>query len=1060
VAVPAAVADRVSKLSVNIQNAKKIHVVYDDITEDLGLAGVFTMRFLDNAMERDFQKQFVERRLSIARPASLSFSFFALLVVVMNCFPPYDSVVWFRRSGSIVAASGFAAMYVILRTVSARIASLIYDPFMLTLLSLVVFIASMTADRTAKHFEYDSETWSVVALQEANSSLFIGLVLALTALVARPRLSWMIVYYLTCIAIATACPLHYGSVEYDLMAQATQYQYDEDGNLTPLWSHTVTVLLRNGYLVVIAIVAYIVVYHNERRERVTFATLYLISLRKKAEQVRAEKREFRARALERRAEFSRPSNVSSCGSSPRNSFGVVPQSQEARASLGVLNAAARSGSREPDDLSPNSTRETFSEPLAPVPALQFAVGVEVDDKQFFPELAAHISQSKSKANLRRVCEKLGKGNCSTPALLSESLDCIPELALFFIAGHEDHARFDRTLTMVLVFHWLSSCSHAMSREAFCYGVNHQAPKLNYSVKRAGTMQSSQRQEEYEASDDELHQMFHNKMEWPLCDHLSQFSGCASSESNSAQSERKEVMMCVLLLWNLLRLPVLEPRVRAEHAPFKHEACHKKERFVIDDGIESGALLQKPNLALAYLSTHYPDLFPCYEALKPQDKDLVLRILDQEDFQFVSFVQAEGTPGSLLRELKGSFINEAEVGMYLFFWVIEHASRESSFLQGASKFIERYPPHLFADILQAIPSLVQLPNRTETEVMEGYLMQKWNTTKGPQQTECFAKPEILACRRLVLMAQDNQELTMAFDMLLQVEKDVLQSELARTGLRGQHFSELHMPGGPALVLRDSAIFLQQHAGSSRRDIYLALRIIVAIGRAARLIWPAEETAENTTVIVSMTALRTADVSTLLSPLPGKFWLLVRTTDTWAQVEHLRAGEINDLSADGVPFQVLDFSCMGEEQPGLPERPQIQGKWKCVETWGMDEFLKSMGIGKLQRMAAAKAPWPSWQFTQDGDQITFTNKTAMGDIRETFVADGSEYTMVDGYKRNILSQATWQVDALVITRSGPEGRSLEERKVTGDKLFFRLAKLNENGEEVSGAPQWGRVFERSS
>mmetsp|Transcript_25469 Transcript_25469/g.59294 ORF Transcript_25469/g.59294 Transcript_25469/m.59294 type:complete len:506 (+) Transcript_25469:49-1566(+) len=142
--------------------------------------------------------------------------------------------------------------------------------------------------------------------------------------------------------------------------------------------------------------------------------------------------------------------------------------------------------------------------------------------------------------------------------------------------------------------------------------------------------------------------------------------------------------------------------------------------------------------------------------------------------------------------------------------------------------------------------------------------------------------------------------------------------------------------------------------------------------------------------------------------------------------------------------------------------IVGKWTCVETWGLDDFLKSVGIGRLQRMAAANAPWPSWHFAQDGERISFTNKTAMGDIREAFVPNGPEYTMVDGQKRTILSKATWHGDTLVITRRGPEGRFLEERKVSGERLMFRLAKLSEDGpEEVADdTPQWGRVFQRAA
>merc|ERR1712113_1027272 len=64
--------------------------------------------------------------------------------------------------------------------------------------------------------------------------------------------------------------------------------------------------------------------------------------------------------------------------------------------------------------------------------------------------------------------------------------------------------------------------------------------------------------------------------------------------------------------------------------------------------------------------------------------------------------------------------------------------------------------------------------------------------------------------------------------------------------------------------------------------------------------------------------------------------------------------------------------GEDPPPC----DFNGCWRCVDTWGMDDFLANLGISRIRRMAACKAPWPSWEFHQAGNDFTYVNRTAMG------------------------------------------------------------------------------------
>jgi hypothetical protein len=137
-----------------------------------------------------------------------------------------------------------------------------------------------------------------------------------------------------------------------------------------------------------------------------------------------------------------------------------------------------------------------------------------------------------------------------------------------------------------------------------------------------------------------------------------------------------------------------------------------------------------------------------------------------------------------------------------------------------------------------------------------------------------------------------------------------------------------------------------------------------------------------------------------------------------------------------------------------KPDFAGLWVCVDTWGLDAFLQALGFSKLRRIAASKAPWPTWEFEQDGDMFVFINRTAMGAIREEFAVGGPEYTQIDGQKQRVSSRAIWEEDKLVIERAGPQGRFREERHLDDSgRLHFTLQGLEE-GTSVS----WGRTFAR--
>lgn len=108
-----------------------------------------------------------------------------------------------------------------------------------------------------------------------------------------------------------------------------------------------------------------------------------------------------------------------------------------------------------------------------------------------------------------------------------------------------------------------------------------------------------------------------------------------------------------------------------------------------------------------------------------------------------------------------------------------------------------------------------------------------------------------------------------------------------------------------------------------------------------------------------------------------------------------------------------------------------------------------------MAAARAPWPKWEFVQDGHHIKFINRGALGELTEEFEAGGPEYIAIDGRKQRIRSKAFWEGQTLVIEKDGPQGQFREERRFDPDgQLHFVLRSL----EPGHGGASWGRTFVR--
>lgn len=141
----------------------------------------------------------------------------------------------------------------------------------------------------------------------------------------------------------------------------------------------------------------------------------------------------------------------------------------------------------------------------------------------------------------------------------------------------------------------------------------------------------------------------------------------------------------------------------------------------------------------------------------------------------------------------------------------------------------------------------------------------------------------------------------------------------------------------------------------------------------------------------------------------------------------------------------------------EISNLIGIWKCIDTWGLEDFLKKCGIGFVQRKAAVSAPWPWWAFEHDdaATSIHFVNHGPLGEVEEHIDATGAEYFSFDAKKQKMTNKAYWDGDTLIIDRVGPQGKFSEKRHIDeAHRLQFSLQLMSGPHE----GEKWGRIFER--
>jgi len=233
--------------------------------------------------------------------------------------------------------------------------------------------------------------------------------------------------------------------------------------------------------------------------------------------------------------------------------------------------------------------------------------------------------------------------------------------------------------------------------------------------------------------------------------------------------------------------------------------------------------------------------------------------------------------------------------------------------GGEKFVLQFPHAVLDSFIRSFPVLNELANKTETEVMEDYLLTTWaeRPGAGPAPHDDHA----IAQMRLTLQSQtpDKQKaLLKAYGQLPVGDQHLLANEMARTGIEGQTFSR-----GPAGLGKDGLVegpsFLVYYSPAYLRnflpaDALPALKILAEVYRRSREVWPLKPTKGNShSVTIRIDQFKDLKMAEMIDGYGGQAsepkaanmeWLLVKKNDNEGVVERHPTDAVAKMKADGV------------------------------------------------------------------------------------------------------------------------------------------------------------------
>lgn len=498
------------------------------------------------------------------------------------------------------------------------------------------------------------------------------------------------------------------------------------------------------------------------------------------------------------------------------------------------------------------------------------------------------SQTTDWSRAEVAVRRLRDPGYSLRAFHDDVVAAFPEIRLYLVpddtftsttSGRSGDDEFQRTMGALYAFYWLARLD-IDGKEGFSFGVD-----ASWEPRTKAEQNGA-----HDASDLKRLQ-FYEKTDWGGHMELLIAAGLLSRKSESevtACFDRCLTMLALTAIHDIMKVPSLLPIVQERDAPY--------------NGFQAGDRINDHDLALSYVLEKYPEALPSFAGLSEAQRRIVIFTQSKLEYNQGWLVQAEAPPSALFRKFKtvlesGDY-TPSDVSFYFAHWLTDLAGAEPYPLEGSEKFVLYFPHGVLAAFVKSFPMVQQLASASETHVFEEYLSMRWREQGKLGETLPIPAGESgIAMMRLHCQVQGDPTLMLdAFQALSEEDRAFLSHELARTGIKGQQYSQAGPTfdeTGPALLLYYSPALMQRFGSS--KEAPLALRRLCEVYRQARALWPENAASCGEHVTVRIDTIKTESHQQIMQAMAsGSVYTLVKHNDKEAFVEKHPLWEINNFN----------------------------------------------------------------------------------------------------------------------------------------------------------------------
>ena len=272
---------------------------------------------------------------------------------------------------------------------------------------------------------------------------------------------------------------------------------------------------------------------------------------------------------------------------------------------------------------------------------------------------------------------------------------------------------------------------------------------------------------------------------------------------------------------------------------------------------------------------------------------------------------------------------AQIAFYFVHWLTDLAGADPTPLRGAEKFVVKFPRAVLGTLIESMPIVQRLVDRTPTALCEEYLHFAWarsaelGAPPSPPPSSAGGSAgggdgcgdsssgggEAIALMRLLVQCQDpakQQLLRAAFERMPEHVRAPLSTELALSGVAGERYAAAPgCVGGPAMLVYYMPAYLRHtcalaHAHERPEEADAALAVLGELLRAARVLWPLETTdaACGTSVTLMIDELKACSAQQVMEEhARGRCWVLQRSNPLHASVRRKPLNELPALLSSG-------------------------------------------------------------------------------------------------------------------------------------------------------------------